>query len=89
MQDITKSHDASESIFFIYALPHTTLVSAGRLSGLLLSALRGISNFVVIGIYLSAIEVSINSLSEWKSVIKKRRRNKFKISNKKGKKEKN
>ena len=34
---------------------------AGQLFGLLLSALRGISDFIVIDIYLSAIEVSINS----------------------------
>ena len=38
-----------------------SLVPAGQLFGLLLSALRGISDFIVIDIYLSAIEVSINS----------------------------
>ena len=38
-----------------------SLVSAGQLFGLLLPALRGISSFILIDIYLSAIEVSINS----------------------------
>ena len=38
-----------------------SLVSAGQLFGLLLPASRGLSNFILIDIYLSVIEVSINS----------------------------
>ena len=38
-----------------------SLVPAGQLFGLLLPASRGISNFILIDIYLSTIEVSINS----------------------------
>ena len=59
-----------------------SLVSAGQFV-LAYSALRGTYNFILVEIYLFAIAVSINSLSEWTSVIKKEKKNRFKISNKK------